>query len=161
MISLVAAMTQDRVIGCQGKMPWHLPRELQHFKSLTWGKPIVMGRKTYDGLKRPLPGRRNLVLSRQPNLEIEGCEVFPSLDEAIQAAETDEEVMVIGGGYVFELAIAQASRIYLTLIDAKIDGDTYFPEWDQTQWTVVSSESFSADEANIYAYQCLCLEKSK
>src|SRR5690606_13656366 len=121
-LALIAAHAQNRVIGLQNQMPWHLPADLKHFKAMTLGKPIIMGRKTWDSLGRPLPGRLNLVVSRQPGLQLEGAEVFPTLDEALVRAEQwareqgVDELMLIGGAQLYAQALGQAQRLYLTRI---------------------------------------------
>jgi len=141
-LSLIAACAHDRVIGLDNRMPWHLPADLKHFKARTLGKPIIMGRKTWDSLGRPLPGRLNLVVSRQAGLQLEGAEVFTGLAEAIKRAEQwaqeqgADEVMLIGGGQLYAQALPLASRIYLTRIDLAVPGDAFFPEfggWQRTE----------------------------
>jgi len=126
-ISLVAAMSEDRVMGREGKLPWHSPADLAHFKSITMGHALLMGRKTFDSIGRPLPGRRSIVLTRSRR-EIDGCEIARSLQEAITAAEGDEEIFVIGGGEVFREALPLCQRIYLTIVHGKYQGDVRFPE---------------------------------
>lgn len=163
-IHLVAAMTQDRVIGLDGAMPWHLPKDLAHFKSVTLGHPVVMGRKTFesilDSLGRPLPGRQNMVISRgQPNVP-KGVGVYSSLDEAIAAcARLNESVVdVIGGGQIYDLALPLADRLYLTLIDADITGDTWFPAIDMSKWAVLNTETHPKDDRNSHAMTFVTLD---
>ncbi|MDQ7049910.1 MAG: type 3 dihydrofolate reductase [Enterobacterales bacterium] len=152
-ISLVVATAKNRVIGLNNKMPWHLPADLKHFKAVTMGKPIIMGRKTFESIGQALPGRRNLVISRNLDFKARGCEVLPSIEMALQATDSEPEVMVIGGGFLYQQMINQANRLYLTLIDLEIEGDTYFPEYESLNLTEISSESHAADEKNPYSYQ--------
>jgi len=126
-VSLIAAMAENRVIGSKGAIPWYLPADLRHFRELTMGHPVIMGRKTFESIGGPLPGRRNLVLSRTPGLGAEGVEVRGSLDEALAVCTGAEEVFVCGGGDVYREALPLADRIYLTIIHRKYDGDTRFP----------------------------------
>ena len=164
-IHLVAAMTRDRVIGHNGAMPWHLPRDLKHFKEVTLGHPVVMGRKTFESiiqsLGKPLPGRLNVVISRSNPTVPEGVMVYPSIDEALSAlAGRDEEVVdVIGGGEIYALTLPMADRLYLTLIDTKIEGDTWFPVIDERHWQVRDTETHPADEANAYAMTFVTFDK--
>jgi len=164
-IHLVAAMTRDRVIGHNGAMPWHLPRDLKHFKEVTLGHPVVMGRKTFESiiqsLGKPLPGRLNVVISRSNPTVPEGVMVFPSVDEALSAlAKRDETVVdVIGGGEIYALTLPMADRLYLTLIDAKIEGDTWFPVIDERCWQVSDTETHPADETNAYAMTFVTFNK--
>jgi dihydrofolate reductase len=144
-LCLIAALAENRVIGRDNQLPWHLPADLKHFKALTLGKPIIMGRKTWDSLGRPLPGRLNLVVSRQPGLQLEGAEVFASLDAALERAEAwareedAEELMLIGGAQLYELGLAQAERLYLTRVGISPQGDAYFPDVDETDWHLSSA----------------------
>ncbi|MBC2679755.1 dihydrofolate reductase [Pseudomonas baltica] len=144
-LSLIAALAENRVIGIDNSMPWHLPGDFKYFKATTLGKPIIMGRKTWDSLGRPLPGRLNLVVSRQPDLQLPGAEVFTSLQAAIERAEAwareqgAEEVMLIGGAQLYALGLAQADRLYLTRVALHPEGDAWFPEFDENRWQRVSS----------------------
>ncbi|WKE66134.1 type 3 dihydrofolate reductase [Gallaecimonas kandeliae] len=148
-LSLVAAMANNRVIGRDNDMPWHLPADLKHFKAVTLGKPVVMGRRTFESIGRPLPGRRNLVISRQSDFRPEGVEVFACLDEALAAVAEVEEVMVIGGGQIYQQALPRAKRLYLTFIDADIEGDTRFPDWEgENTWRKIQESEFLADLHN-------------
>jgi len=154
MISLIAAMDQNRVIGHEGGIPWHLPSDLKHFKALTLGKPMIMGRATFDSIGKALPGRRNIVLSRQADLVCEGCDVYTNLDDALASTDADEEVMIIGGATLYSMCLPSASRMYLTLIDTSVPGDTYFPEWLQEEWTV-TSEQAGEENGLSFVYQTL------
>ncbi len=153
LISLVVAMANNRVIGKGNDMPWHLPADLKHFKAVTLGKPIIMGRRTYDSIGRPLPGRRNIVLSRNPDLTIEGCEVVSSFSQALQLLVSVDEVMVIGGGHLYSEVLTEADKLYITLIDLEVEGDTCFPEYQQLELTEISRVSHQKDEKNPYNYQ--------
>lgn len=145
-------MGRNRGIGLAGKLPWHLPTELQHFKRTTMGKPVVMGRKTWEAIRRALPGRQNLVVSRNRSYTAHGCQVVSSLVEAIEMAE-DFEVMVIGGGELYRQALPLASRMVLTMVDAEPVADTWFPEWNPADWLLVSSERVAADEQNTLGFE--------
>ena len=158
-ITLVAAMGRNRAIGLAGRMPWHLPAELQHFKRVTMGKTIVMGRKTWQAIGRPLPGRQNIVISRDPAFLARHVELVGSLAEALEIAESDE-VMVIGGGQVYELAMPRAQRMVLTLIDIEPEADTWFPAWDDKEWIQVREESFPVDRDNELAYRIVEYERN-
>jgi dihydrofolate reductase len=150
-LSLVVAMTPDRVIGRDGGMPWHLPADLAHFKRVTMGHPVIMGRRTRDSIGRALPGRRNIVVSRNDTLRYEDAELAASLEEALALCDGDDEVMIIGGGQLYSEALARADRIHRTVIEADIDGDTHFPDLDPAQWRILSSERREPDERNRHA----------
>ncbi|HEY0289566.1 MAG TPA: dihydrofolate reductase [Pseudomonas sp.] len=159
-LSLIAALAQNRVIGVDNSMPWHLPADFKYFKATTLGKPIIMGRKTWDSLGRPLPGRLNLVVTRQADLQLEGAEVFTSLDAAVERAEewADEqgvaEMMLIGGAQLYAQGLPQADRLYLTRVDLSPEGDAWFPEFDQTQWKLVSNTGNpAADDKPAYSFE--------
>lgn len=152
-LSLIAAMTRNRVIGRDNQMPWHMPADLQHFKALTLHKPIIMGRKTFDSLGRALPKRRNIVLSRSGQSAAAGIEVFGSLEQALSELSAEPEVMIIGGQTLYEQALPLAQRVYLTVIEAELVGDAYFPDILTSDWQVVADESHAADEHNPYAYR--------
>lgn len=141
MISIIVAVAENGVIGGRNALLWHISEDLRHFKALTSGHPVVMGRKTYESLGRPLPDRRNVVVTRQP-LVIPGCEVVHALDEAYALFCADEEVFVIGGAEIYAQAMPAADRLYLTRVMHPYRGDTRFPEWDAEAWRLTSSESF-------------------
>jgi len=153
-ITLIAAMARNRAIGIDGTMPWHLPGELRHFKAATLGKPIVMGRKTWESIGRPLPGRQNIVVTRNTDLRAEGCELAASLDEAIALA-AGAEVMIIGGGQLYAQALPHADRMLLTRVDCDPEADTWFPAWDRAQWRVVSRRRERADARNPLSFEVL------
>lgn len=159
-ISMIAAMADDRIIGKDNQMPWHLPADFAWFKRCTLGKPIVMGRKTYDSIGRPLPGRLNIVITRDTELQIEGVTVVQSVEQAIEVAGDVEELMIIGGGSIYQACLPMASRLYLTFIKADVNGDTRFPQWDDS-FKRVSQESYSADEKNAYDMDFVVLEKAQ
>lgn len=138
-LTLIAAMSSNRVIGAAGALPWHEPEDLRFFKATTAGHAVIMGRKTWDALGRPLPKRRNLVVTRQPGFAAAGAETFPSLDAAVAAARaTDPEPMVIGGGEIYRQALPIATRIHLTEVRGEVDGDATFPDLDPAAWNVAS-----------------------
>lgn len=159
-ISLIAAMGKNREIGFAGQMPWHLPAELQHFKQTTMGKAIVMGRKTWQAIGRPLPGRQNIVITRNPDFKAEGAEVVSSLQQAIELSES-EETMVIGGGELYALALPVAQRMVLTMIDIEPTADVWFPSWDDNEWSATQVREFTADENNPLSYRIVELHRNK
>ena len=151
MISLIAALAADRIIGMENAMPWDLPADLAWFKRHTLKKPVIMGQLTFESIGRPLPGRLNIVVSSQPGTT-EGVTWVTSLDEALQAAGDAEEIMVIGGGRVYEQMLKRADRLYLTHIDAEVEGDTQFPDYEPDEWQSTFSEFHDADEQNSHSY---------
>lgn len=167
-ISIIVAMAHNRIIGKDNQMPWHLPADLAWFKKSTLGKPILMGRKTFESIGRPLPGRTNIVLTRDKNYSHDGIVCVSSLAEGIQVAEEvfirqetpeqDAELMIIGGGSIYQRCLPLVDKLYLTHIDLETDGDTQFPEYG-TNWTEIFSESHQPDEKNPYAYRYSILEK--
>ncbi len=159
MISLIVAASTNNVIGKQGDLPWRLSDDLKRFKALTMGKPIVMGRKTWDSIGRPLPGRQNIVITRQGDFVAEGCEVVASPEAAIEAAANADEIMIIGGSHVYETFLPAADRIYLTRVQADIDGDAHLPEIDTKQWVTTSVERQSADENNDFDVEFTVLDR--
>ncbi|MEQ7918894.1 dihydrofolate reductase [Xanthomonas sp. WHRI 1810A] len=159
-LSLIAAIGEDHVIGWNNSMPWHLPADFKYFKATTLGKPIIMGRNTWDSLGRPLPGRLNLVVSRQKGLTLEGAEVFTSLDAAIERAEAwaneqgVSEIMLIGGAQLYTLGLPQADRLYLTRVALSPEGDAWFPQFDEAEWKLVSNEAHPAlDDKPAYSFE--------
>lgn len=158
-LSLVVAMAENNVIGKNGTMPWHLPADLRHFRAVTTGKSVIMGRKTYESIGKPLPNRRNLVISRTPDFSALGCEVVTSLDQALQACAGEAEVMIIGGGQIYAEALPRAQRIYLTRIQARIEGDTTFPDLTPSQWREVKRTMTPPDGKNAYACAFTVLER--
>ena len=158
-VSIIAAMDRHRVIGLHNQMPWHLPADLKHFKNTTLGKPIVMGRKTYESIGRALPGRRNLVVSHNVNLQIPDCEVVHSLEEVLQLLKNEEEIFIIGGANLFMQALPITQRLYFTLINNNFVGDTYFPEWQKNNWQEITRTQHKADIYNAWDYDFIILEK--
>ncbi|MEE9452206.1 MAG: type 3 dihydrofolate reductase [Gammaproteobacteria bacterium] len=159
MISIIAALSQNYVIGHNNQLPWHLSADLRHFKKLTLGKPIVMGRKTFVSIGKPLPGRKNIVVSRDKNFHAEGILVVNSLDAAIEAAADAPEIMITGGSVLFEQAMPLVSRMYLTFIAKDFEGDVFFPQWDKQQWHEVSREDHLQNADNPLSYSFVTLQK--
>jgi dihydrofolate reductase len=158
---MIAALANNRVIGLDNKMPWHLPAELQLFKRATLGKPIVMGRNTFESIGRPLPGRLNIVLSRQSDYTADGVTVVATLEDAIVAAGDVEELMIIGGATIYNQCLAAADRLYLTHIELTTAGDTWFPDYEQYNWQEIEQEHFVADDKNPHDYRFSLLERVK
>jgi dihydrofolate reductase len=151
-LSLIVAVASNGVIGHENRLPWHLPAELKYFKAVTLGKPVIMGRKTWDSLGRPLPGRLNLVVSRQTDLALEGAETFTSLNNAVTRAHVwaeehgASEIMLIGGAQLFIEALPVANRFYLTRVELEPEGDVYFPAWNEQQWQRISRDEHPSEE---------------
>ncbi len=160
-ISMIAAMAKNRVIGLDNNMPWHLPGDLQHFKQVTTGKPVIMGRKTFESIGRPLPGRRNIVITRNAQYQATGIEVVTTPEAALELVADVEEVMIIGGGNIYQQFLAQADRLYLTFIDLEVAGDTQFPDYEQVaNWHVVDEMLIAADDNNQYSHKFVTLYKT-
>jgi dihydrofolate reductase len=156
-IALVAAMDKNRAIGRAGALPWHLPDDLKRFRALTLGKTVLMGRKTYQSIGRPLPKRRNAVLTREATFAAEGLEVVHTLEDALKLAD---ELMVIGGGEVYALFLPLATHLHLTLVDTTIpDADTFFPEWNPAQWRETYREFHPADKHHLFSFNFVDLER--
>ncbi len=153
-LSLLVAAAENNVIGKDNQLPWHLPNDLKYFKNLTWGMPILMGRKTFDSIGKPLPGRKSIVITRNKDWQDDNVSVVHSVDEAIALAKQDDikEVFVIGGAEIFTTAFEQADRLYLTRVHQEVDGDVYFPSIDDTKWKLISAKRCEADEKNTYAH---------
>jgi dihydrofolate reductase len=158
-VSLMVAMDRNRVIGKDNQLPWHLPADLRRFKALTLGKPLLMGRKTFESIGRPLPGRENLVLSRNPNWQAAGVTVIHSLAAALLLTAQAAELVVIGGAAVFEMSLPHASRLYLTEVDAEVAGDTYFPQFDWPEAKVVEVQEHAVDAQHRYAMRFSILQR--
>ena len=152
-------MDRNGLIGKENQLPWHLPADLKHFKRVTMGKPIVMGRKTFESIGKPLPGRVNIVLTRRDTYQMPGCIVVSSLDNAIEAAGPVKEVMIIGGATLYGEALPRADRIYLTQVQAELEGDTWFPPLDESHWEVVQQAEHKADKNNPYGYVFKTLDR--
>ena len=158
-IAFVVAMARNRVIGRDNQLPWRLPADLRHFKHVTMGKPLLMGRKTFESIGRALPGRTNIVVTRDRNYRAAGCIVAHSLDEGLEAAGSRDEIMVIGGAELFERLLPRARRIYLTLIDEDIPGDVHFPELPEGEWHETVRIDHPADDDNPHPYSFRVLER--
>ena len=159
MISIIVAVAKNGVIGDKNSLLWHLREDMIHFRTTTSGHPVVMGRKTYDSIGRPLPKRTNVVITRDTNLAIEGCSVVHSIEEAIAMFESTEEVFIIGGAQIYRQALPLADRIYLTVIDKEYEGDTSFPEIDYSMWRECSREDFSRGEEFEHPFSFITLER--
>jgi len=158
-VSLVVAMARNRVIGRNNALPWRLSQDLKRFKATTLGKPILMGRKTFDSIGKPLPGRRNIVLTRDPAWRAEGVDVVRSVEEALQLTRDSPELAVIGGAEIYRLTLPYADRIYLTRVEADVPGDTLFPDLENAQWRETQAGSQAADERNQYPATFLVLDR--
>lgn len=162
-LSIIAAVGANRVIGRDNTLPWRQSTDLKRFKTLTMGHHVLMGRKTFDEVKKPLPGRTNVVITNNPDFAAEGIAIARSVDEAIAKATAagDEEIFIIGGGEIFRQTLHRADRLYITQIHADVAGDTYFPEFDDvTEWTLTDREDFEADEKNEYPFSFLTYERA-
>lgn len=159
MISVIVAAAENGVIGSQGELPWRLSDDLRRFKTVTMGKPIVMGRKTYESIGRPLPGRQSIVITGQAGFAAPGCDVVGSKRAALAAAGDVNEIMVIGGSQVYALFLPDAGRLYLTRVHAEIDGDAYFPDVSVDDWRLVADETHEADERNEHDYSFRTYER--
>jgi dihydrofolate reductase len=151
-LSLIVAMARNRVIGAGNRIPWHLPGELKLFKTITMGHHIVMGRNTWESIGRLLPGRTSVIVTRQPAYRVDGAVMAASLDAALLACGDDTEIFVIGGAQLYAAALPLADRLYLTIVEAEIDGDTRMPAFALEDWRATSSQTFSADARNPYDY---------
>ena len=153
------AASANGVIGRDGTMPWHLPDDLKRFRRLTMGKPVVMGRATYESIGRPLTGRRNIVISRQRQLVLDGCEVVTGPEQALDLVQGAEEVMVIGGGQIYRQFLPRADRIELTRVHLEVEGDVFFPAPDREVWRIEAEESFPAGRDRPVGFTCLTLAR--
>lgn len=155
-VSMIAAMANNRVIGADNAMPWHLPADLKHFKATTMGKPVIMGRKTYESIGRALPGRLNIVISTNPDYQLEDATVVSTPDAALVLAKAQQvqDIMIIGGGKIYELFLPLATKLHLTFIDLDVRGDTQFPDYDAMgEWTLVSEQAHLPNDKNPYHYR--------
>lgn len=152
MISIIVAASTNNVIGLHGELPWRLSDDLRRFKKITMGKPIVMGRLTFESIGRPLPGRQNIVMTRQRDYVAEGCDVVASADAAISMAGEAAEIMIIGGGEIYSLFLPLADRIYLTRVRAELDGDAHFAALNEGEWQLTQREQRKADEAHSFDF---------
>jgi dihydrofolate reductase len=160
-VSLVVAIARNNGIGKDGKLPWHLPNDMKHFKNVTWAMPVIMGRKTFESLTKPLPGRKNIVLSRQSGLKADGAIVVKTIEDALfVASQTDaKEAMVIGGGEIYRSVFDRAKKIYLTRVEGEPEADTFFPEIDSSVWWLSSRRHQEADDRNAFAHTFETWEK--
>lgn len=162
-ISFVVAMDRNRVIGRENGLPWRLPDDMAWFRQVTVGKPVIMGRKTYETIParfRPLPDRHNIIVTRNQEYEAAGCTVVHSIDEALAIAAGAEEVIIAGGAQLYEALLPQANRLYLTLVDGEFEGDAYFPAFDWDEWQEVWRKAHEPDERHIYGFTWLVLERA-
>lgn len=158
-ISLIAAMGENRVIGVEGRLPWHLPSDFRFFKATTLGHDVVMGRKTFESMGKALVGRHNIVVSRNPNLRLPDADVASSLEAALKLADPASEVFIAGGAEIYRLALPIADRIYMTIIHAEFEGDTFFPEFPESEWVEVEERTVKADAENAYDHTFLTYER--
>lgn len=160
-IFAIVAMSENRVIGDDNHLPWYLPADLKHFKAITTGHPILMGRKTYESIGRPLPNRTNIVMTRNTSFQAPGCMVVTSIDKALEHANHigGNEIFVIGGAEIYKQLLPNITRLYLTVVHATLDGDAFFPELNFAEWNEIAKETHTADEANEYDYSFITLEK--
>ncbi len=165
-IALIVAASKNNVIGRNNQLPWHLPGDLQYFKAMTLGKPVIMGRKTFESIGKPLPGRDNIVISRQADYPSEGIKLVSSLDQAVALGESinlingADEVMIIGGAQIYAESLDLADRVYLTRVHRYVEGDAYFPDLDAELWHQIAREDISAKEPNPFDFSYLVLERS-
>ena len=158
-LSLIVAMASNRTIGLNNQMPWHLSADLKKFKKITMGQPIIMGRKTFESVGRPLPGRQNIIISRNPDYQQESCLVFNDLDSALQSCASNDEVFVIGGATLYAATLARADRLYITEIQQAFAGDTWFPEINPSEWQVVTREDINNDSSVDFNYSFIVYER--
>ena len=160
-LSIIVAMDEHGIIGRNNGLPWRLSADLKYVKQTTMGKPIIMGRKTHESIGKALPGRENIVISRDTNYISDGCHISNSLEEALIHCENVEEAFILGGAELYRLALDKTSRLYLTEVHTKVDGDTLFPQFNRGEWQECSRESFAADEKNEYPFSFVVLERTK
>ncbi|MCH8070455.1 MAG: dihydrofolate reductase [Proteobacteria bacterium] len=158
-VSMIVAASANNVIGVDGGLPWRLSEDLRRFKEITLGKPMIMGRLTFESIGKALPGRRSIVITRQANYEAEGCDVVTTMDAALELASDADEVMIIGGGKVYEQLLPMTDRIYLTRVHADFDGDTFFPEIREDEWQIVSSEPLPSNDERPFSISFQTLER--
>ena len=160
-VSLIVALSANRVIGRDGGLPWYLPADLRHFKRTTMGHHLIIGRRTWEEVKKPLPGRDMVVVTRSRDFASEGVHVVRSVEQALEIAVTDDEPFIGGGAQIYSIALAKdlVDRLYLTRVHAEVEGDTYFPEFDLDEWELVSEEHHEADDRNPFLYSFLVYER--
>jgi dihydrofolate reductase len=162
-ISAVVAMAENRVIGKNNQLPWHLPADLKHFKAITTGHPVIMGRKTYLSIGKPLPNRTNIIITRDQTFKAPGCIVTTSIDQAIERASENNiaEIFIIGGAEIYQQLFPRIQRIYITIVHHAFEGDAYFPELNNNAWREINRIKYAADEKNLYDYSFVTLERIK
>lgn len=158
-LAIIVATDQQGLIGRDNDLPWKLSADLQYFRQVTMGKPLIMGRNTHQSIGRALPGRQNIVVTKNANFSAEGCTVVHSVAEALKACHDAKEVMVMGGASLYEQFLPHAERLYLTQVNASLDGDTWFPDWQKTEWHQVSREDHLADHKNEYNYSFMVFDR--
>ena len=160
LISIIAAMGRNHAIGYKNTLPWRLPTDLQRFKQLTLGHHILMGRKTFESIGRPLPGRTSIIITRQKDFQVKGCLITHSLDAAIELAKSrgEQEAFIIGGGEIYAQALSKADQMYLTMVEAEPEADAFFPEFDENLWENSAEEIVAADEKNQYTMKFITLK---
>jgi dihydrofolate reductase len=158
-VSIIVAIGENHAIGKSNQLLWHMPNDLKHFKEITSGRTIIMGRKTFDSVGKPLPRRRNIVVTRQ-DITIPGCEVVKSIEDGLALCKDEDEVFIGGGAEIYKLAMHLTNRIYLTIIHKSFDADTFFPEIDKNEWKEIAREDHQADEKNPYPYSFITLERN-
>lgn len=161
MLSLCVAMDQNRLIGCGNTLPWYLPADLKHFRALTMGKPVIMGRKTYESIGHPLPGRYNIILTHNPYLTFPGCQVLHQLDEVLALSQQYPESIVIGGAAIYETFLPKIQRMYITWVHTHSKGDTYFPDYPVEQWQLIEKKDYPANSHNAHPYSFTVLTRVK
>ena len=158
-ISIIVALSENNVVGINNQLPWKLSADLKRVRGLTMGHHIIMGRKTYESIGRPLPGRVNVVITRNTDFKADGCIIVSSLNEAFKISKSDPEVFIFGGGEIFREALPQVSKIYMTKVHHSLEGDTHFPILNSQEWKELERTEFKADEKNEYDYSFLTLER--
>jgi len=158
-VSAVVAIAENHAIGKNNQLLWHLPNDLKHFRLITTGHTVIMGRKTYESVGKPLPNRRNIIITRQ-QIEIAGCEVVSSIEEALALCAAEQEVFIVGGAEIYKLAMPLTDRIYLTIVHQSFEADAFFPEISKTEWTEAQREDYAADEKNTIPYSFITLNRS-
>jgi dihydrofolate reductase len=157
-VTIVVAISENHVIGKDNKLLWHMPTDLKHFKEITTGHTVIMGRKTYESVGKPLPNRRNIIITRQ-NITIEGCEVVNSIETALSLCKDEAEVFIVGGAEIYKEAISLTDRIYLTIIHKEFEGDSFFPEINEQEWKEVFREDHQPDQKNLLPYSFVTLQR--
>ena len=160
-VSIIVAFDQNKLIGNKNQLPWHLSADLKHFKAVTMGHPIIMGRKTFESIGRPLPGRENIVITRNKEYQKSGITIVNGLEEALEGLRSEEEVFIIGGAEIFKYADTIATKLYTTIIHEEFEGDTWFPEINEAEWTLISKVDFEVDEKNKWPYSFIDYERKK